>query len=55
MNSYYAYTQTYTCESGALARIIIPHDATEDDLKGIAELLGVVIKRHFKLELGGKS
>jgi hypothetical protein len=27
---------------------MIPVDATQDDLKGIREMLDVVIKRHFK-------
>ena len=44
------YIQTYTCENRTTAKIMIPHDATKDDLKGIREMLDVVIKRHFKVE-----
>ena len=42
------HIQQYTCENGNIAKIIIPDDATEDDLKGIREMLDVVISRHFK-------
>jgi hypothetical protein len=42
------YIQQYTCENRAIAKIMIPADATQDDLKGIREMLDVVIKRHFK-------
>ena len=48
LNMYYI-TQ-YTCENRTIAKIMIPHDATKDDLKGIREMLDVVIKRHFKVE-----
>ena len=44
------YIQPYTCENGEIAKTIIPVDATQDDLKGIREMLDVVIKRHFKAE-----
>ena len=44
------YIQTYTCENRTTAKITIPQDATKDDLKGIREMLDVVIKRHFKVE-----
>jgi len=44
------YVQSYTCENGAIAKIIIPEQATQNDLKGIMEMLDVVIKRHFKAE-----
>ena len=44
------YIQQYTCENRAIAKIMIPADATQDDLKGIREMLDVVIKRHFKVE-----
>ena len=44
------YIQTYTCENKTIAKIMIPVDATQDDLKGIREMLDVVIKRHFKVE-----
>ena len=44
------YITQYTCENRQIAKIIIPQDATKDDLKGIREMLDVVIKRHFKVE-----
>lgn len=44
------HIQIYTCESGALARLVIPTDATEDDLRGIAEMVDVVLKRHYKVQ-----
>lgn len=44
------YIQQYTCENGIIAKIMIPQDATKDDLKGIRDMLDVVIKRHFKVE-----
>ena len=43
------YSQSYTCESGKIAKIIIPEDATEDDLLAIYDLLDIVLKRKFKL------
>ena len=42
---------TYTCEDGAIAKILIPKTATEDDVKGIHELLRVVALRRFKIDL----
>lgn len=47
------YIQQYTCKNGAIAKIMIPVDATQDDLKGIREMLDVIIKRHFKVESEG--
>ena len=47
------YIQQYTCENRTIAKIMIPVDATQDDLKGIREMLDVVIKRHFKVESEG--
>jgi len=44
------YIQRYTCENRIIAKIMIPQDATKDDLKGIRDMLDVVIKRHFKVE-----
>ena len=44
------YIQEYNCENKINAKIMIPKDATKDDLKGIREMLDVVIKRHFKVE-----
>lgn len=43
------YIQSYTCESGKLAKIIIPEDATEDDLYAFEDMLKIVLKRKFKL------
>lgn len=44
------YIQQYTCENRTIAKIMIPIDATQDDLKGIRETLDVIIHRHFKVE-----
>jgi hypothetical protein len=44
------HIQIYTCESGKWAKIIIPENATKDDLAGIKEMLDVIIKRHFQIE-----
>lgn len=49
------YVQSYTCENGTIAKIIIPEQATQDDLIGIREMLDVVIQRHFKAESEGKE
>jgi hypothetical protein len=49
------YIQQYTCENRTIAKIMIPIDATQDDLKGIREMLDVVIKRHFKAESEDKE
>lgn len=49
------YIQQYTCENSTIAKIMIPQDATKDDLKGIREMLDVVIKRHFKAENEGNN
>ena len=43
------YIQSYTCESGKLAKIIIPEDSTEDDLFAFEDMLKIVLKRKFKL------
>ena len=43
------YITQYTCENRQIAKIIIPQDVTKDDLKGIKDMLDVVIKRHFKV------
>ena len=45
------YTQTYTCEDGTFAKIIIPETATQDDLLGFREFIDIILKRRFKLEL----
>ena len=49
------YIQEYNCENKMIAKIVIPQDATKDDLKGIREMLDVVIKRHFKVESEDKK
>lgn len=43
----------YTCEDGRHAKIIILENATEDDIKGLYELLAVIAKRKFKVDLKG--
>lgn len=45
------YVQSYTCESGKLAKFIIPNGATEDDLLGFYDLLNIVLKRKFKVKI----
>ena len=42
--------QPYVCESGKEAKIIIPEDATNDDLYAIKDLLDIMLKRKFKLK-----
>ena len=43
--------QNYETESGKLAQIIIPKDATQDDLAAISDMLDILIKRRFKTEI----
>ena len=45
------YIQQYTCESGQIAKIVIPENATEDDLLGFRDMLNIALKRKFKLEM----
>ena len=45
------YIQQYTCESGQIAKIIIPENATEDDLLGFRDMLNIALKRKFKLKI----
>lgn len=45
------YIQQYACESGQIAKIIIPDNATEDDLLGFRDMLNVALKRKFKLKI----
>jgi len=40
----------YTCEDGTLIGFSIPSTVTEDDLKGFREMVGVVLKRVYKLK-----
>lgn len=42
--------QDYTCDNGELAQIIIPREATKDDLCALREMLEVLIERKFKME-----
>lgn len=46
------YIQPYTCESGKVAKFIIPEDATEDDLYAFYDMLHIVLKRKFKIKIG---
>ena len=39
----------YTCEKGELAQIIIPRQATKDDLYALREMLEILIERKFKV------
>lgn len=43
--------QNYETESGKLAQIIIPKDATQDDLAAISDMLNILIRRRFKTEI----
>ena len=43
--------QNYETESGRLAQIIIPKDATQDDLAAIRDMLDILIRRRFKMEV----
>lgn len=45
------FVQQYTCESGKIAKFIIPEDATEDDLLGFRDILNIALKRKFKLKI----
>ena len=38
----------YICDNGELAQIIIPREATKDDLCALREMLDVLIERKFK-------
>lgn len=44
------FVQQYTCESGKIAKFIIPEDATEDDLLGFRDILNITLRRKFKLK-----
>ncbi len=43
------YIQQYTCESGLIAKIIIPDNASPDDLLGFRDMLNIALRRKFKL------
>ena len=45
----------YNCDNGQLAQIIIPRDASKDDLCALREMFEVIIKRKFKESENGKS
>ena len=45
------HAQLIPIESGKIAKIIIPVDSTEDDLLMIRDMLDVILKRKFKIEL----
>ena len=45
------YIQSYTCESGKTAKLIIPENATADDLLAFSDMLNIVLKRKFKLKI----
>ena len=38
----------YTCDKGELAQIIIPRNATKDDLCALREMFEVLIERKFR-------
>ena len=44
-------TQIYPVESGKAAKIVIPIDSTEDDLWAIRDMLDIIMKRKFKINL----
>ena len=44
-------TQPYVCESGKTAKIVIPIDATEDDVYALRDLLEIIMKRKFKMRI----
>ena len=42
------FIQSYICESGAIGKIIIPENATKDDLLAFKELLDIVVRVWLK-------
>ena len=42
------FIQTYTCESGEIEKIVIPENATEDDLLALKEILDIVVRVWLK-------
>lgn len=42
------FSQSYTCESGAIGKIIIPENASEDDLRVFKEFLDMVIRERLR-------
>lgn len=49
------YIQSYTCETGKTAKLIIPEDATEDDLLAFSDMLNIVLKRKFKIKINTRE
>lgn len=45
------YVQNYTCENGQFARLVVPEDATKNDLMGLKELLEIILKYHYMKKL----
>ena len=43
--------QPYVCESGKTAKIVIPIDATNDDVYALRDLLEIIMKRKFKMKI----
>lgn len=44
------FIQSYTFETGKVAKIIIPENASKDDLLALRDMLDIVLKRKFKLK-----
>lgn len=44
------FIQSYTFETGKVAKIIIPEKASKDDLLALRDMLDIVLKRKFKLK-----
>lgn len=42
------HIQNYTCENGAIAKFIIPEDATKNDLRTISEFVDLIIKNRIR-------
>ena len=42
------FVQSYTCENGAIGKIIIPEDATKDELLAFKEFLDIVVRVRLK-------
>ncbi len=44
------FIQSYAFENGKVAKIIIPENASKDDLLALRDMLDIVLKRKFKLK-----
>ena len=42
------FIQSYTCESGAIGKIIIPDNATKDDLLAFKDFLDIIVRERLK-------